>query len=119
MPSQYCAHLQRGTGITGPHRARRRPWPGRLHAPGVGHRLDDLTRAAAEDVAQRAPRGQAKPFGSAGRQPVKLSECLGLASSYPQKIAVGSRSISLRRSSIVGDGSSWSYRWKRRLRSRQ
>jgi hypothetical protein len=38
---------------------------------------------------------------------------------YPQKIAIGSRSISRSRSLISGDGSSWSYRWKRRLRSRQ
>src|SRR6266516_281504 len=38
---------------------------------------------------------------------------------YPQKMAIGSRSISVRRSSMCGDGSSWSYRWKRRLRSRQ
>ena len=27
---------------------------------------------------------------------------------YPQKIAIGSRSISVRRSSMCGDGSSWS-----------
>jgi hypothetical protein len=38
---------------------------------------------------------------------------------YPQKIAIGSRSISRSRLLMSGDGSSWSYRWKRRLRSRQ
>jgi len=42
----------------------------------------------------------------------------GLAG-YPQKMAVGSRSISVSRSSTRGDGAIRSYWWKHRLRSRQ
>jgi hypothetical protein len=38
----------------------------------------------------------------------ELSECLRSGLSYPQKIAVGSRSISVRRSLMLGDGGSWS-----------
>jgi hypothetical protein len=49
-------------------------------------------------------RSSATTNGTVG---LELSECLSLAA-YPQKIAVGSRSISCRRSSIRGDGGSWS-----------
>ena len=38
----------------------------------------------------------------------ELPECLRSGLSYPQKIAVGSRSISARRSPMLGDGGSWS-----------
>jgi hypothetical protein len=33
------------------------------------------------------------------------------AGGYPQKMAVGSRPTSWRRSSTCGDGGNWSYRW--------
>src|SRR5271155_4794437 len=47
---------------------------------------------------------------------VGYQKCLNASSlpSYPQKVAVGSRSISCRRSSMCGDGGGCSWRWKRK-----